>query len=45
MDLFRKLNDEGNTITQVTHFETNAAHGLRTIQIEDGWISSETKNC
>ena len=45
MDLFRKLNDERTTIIQVTHSETNAAYGHRTIQIEDGWISSETKNC
>ena len=44
MELFRKLNDEGTTIIQVTHSETNAAYGHRTIPIEDGWISSETKN-
>ena len=44
MELFRKLNDEGTTIIQVTHSETNAAYGHRTIQIEDGWVSSETKN-
>ncbi len=44
MELFRKLNDEGTTIIQVTHSETNASYGHRTIQIEDGWISSETKN-
>ncbi|MBY0505707.1 MAG: ABC transporter ATP-binding protein [Bryobacteraceae bacterium] len=44
MELFRKLNDEGTTIIQVTHSEANAAYGHRVIQIEDGWISSETKN-
>ncbi len=44
MELFRKLNDEGTTIIQVTHSETNASYGHRVIQIEDGWISSETKN-
>jgi putative ABC transport system ATP-binding protein len=44
MELFRKLNDEGTTIIQVTHSEVNAAYGHRVIQIEDGWISSETKN-
>jgi ABC-type lipoprotein export system ATPase subunit len=44
MELFRKLNDEGTTIIQVTHSETNASYGHRTIQIEDGWVSSETKN-
>jgi len=44
MELFRKLNGEGTTIIQVTHSEANAAYGHRVIQIEDGWISSETKN-
>ena len=44
MELFRKLNDEGTTIIQVTHSEANAAYGHRTIQIEDGWVSSEIRN-
>lgn len=39
MELFKKLNDEGTTIVQVTHSETNAAYGNRTIQLADGWIS------
>ena len=38
MDLFKKLNDEGTTIIQVTHSETNAAYGHRIIQLFDGWI-------
>jgi putative ABC transport system ATP-binding protein len=38
MDLFKKLNDEGVTIVQVTHNERNAEYGHRIIQIEDGWI-------
>jgi ABC-type lipoprotein export system ATPase subunit len=38
MQLFKKLNDEGTTIIQVTHSEKNAAYGHRTIQLEDGWI-------
>jgi ABC-type lipoprotein export system ATPase subunit len=42
MDLFKQLNDEGATIIQVTHSETNAACGNRTIQLLDGWISSES---
>ena len=41
MDLFRQLNDEGTTIVQVTHSETNAAYGNRTIQLLDGWIQGE----
>ena len=39
MDLFKKLNDEGTTIIQVTHSETNAAYGNRIIKLADGWIS------
>ena len=38
MQLFRKLNDEGMTIVQVTHSEKNASYGKRIIQLRDGWI-------
>ncbi|MDQ2776175.1 MAG: ABC transporter ATP-binding protein [Acidobacteriota bacterium] len=38
MEMFKKLNDEGTTIIQVTHNEKNAEYGNRTIYIEDGWI-------
>jgi ABC-type lipoprotein export system ATPase subunit len=38
MELFKKLNDEGTTIVQVTHSETNAAYGHRIINLLDGWI-------
>lgn len=38
MDMFKRLNDEGTTIVQVTHSETNATYGNRIIQLEDGWI-------
>ena len=38
MELFKKLNEEGTTIIQVTHSETNAAYGRRIIQLRDGWI-------
>ena len=38
MQLFKRLNSEGATIIQVTHSETNAAHGNRLIQLRDGWI-------
>src|SRR5437867_4040285 len=40
MELFRKLNDEGTTIIQVTHSEKNATYGNRIIKIGDGWIES-----
>jgi putative ABC transport system ATP-binding protein len=38
MELFRKLNDDGTTIVQVTHSEKNAGYGKRVIQLRDGWI-------
>jgi ABC-type lipoprotein export system ATPase subunit len=41
MELFRKLNDEGTTIIQVTHSETNAGYGHRIIQLRDGWVVGE----
>jgi ABC-type lipoprotein export system ATPase subunit len=40
MQLFKKLNDEGTTIIQVTHSEKNAEYGHRTINLADGWIAS-----
>jgi putative ABC transport system ATP-binding protein len=39
MELFKKLNDEGTTIIQVTHNERNAEYGQRVIQLVDGWIT------
>lgn len=38
MEVFRKLNESGTTIIQVTHSESNASYGKRIIQIADGWI-------
>ena len=38
MELFKKLNNEGVTIIQVTHSESNAAYGSRTIHLKDGFI-------
>ncbi len=42
MELFRKLNQQGTTIIQVTHSEANAAYGNRVIQVKDGWIVEDT---
>jgi ABC-type lipoprotein export system ATPase subunit len=39
MELFKRLNDQGTTIVQVTHNEKNAEYGHRIIYIEDGWIT------
>ncbi len=44
MELFRELNKQGTTIVQVTHSEANAAYGTRTIQLRDGWMTSDTAN-
>ena len=38
MELFRKLNDAGTTIIQVTHSDVNASYGSRVIHLRDGWI-------
>ena len=38
MEMFKKLNDAGTTIIQVTHNEKNAEYGNRVIQLEDGWM-------
>lgn len=44
MEMFKKLNDQGTTIVQVTHSDVNASYGHRVIQIKDGWIEGETSN-
>jgi putative ABC transport system ATP-binding protein len=41
MELFKKLNEQGTTIIQVTHSEVNASYGHRTINLLDGWVVSE----
>jgi putative ABC transport system ATP-binding protein len=43
MKLFKRLNDGGTTIVQVTHSERNATFGNRIIQLKDGWVVSEEK--
>jgi putative ABC transport system ATP-binding protein len=40
MELFKRLNQEGTTIIQVTHSETNASYGNRVVQLEDGWLAA-----
>jgi putative ABC transport system ATP-binding protein len=39
MELFKRLNNEGTTIVQVTHSEQNAAFGNRVVRLHDGWIA------
>jgi len=38
MEMFKKLNEAGTTIIQVTHNEKNAEYSNRVVQIEDGWM-------
>jgi putative ABC transport system ATP-binding protein len=38
MELFKKLNEEGTTIVQVTHSEEKAAYGNRIINLLDGRV-------
>jgi len=40
MEVFKKLNEGGTTIIQVTHSELNASYGRKIIQIADGWIEN-----
>jgi len=42
MELFKKLNDEGTTIIQVTHSERNAEYGNKIINLFDGWVRQES---
>ncbi len=41
MELFKRLNQEGTTIIQVTHSESNAAYSDRIIKLFDGWIVND----
>jgi ABC-type lipoprotein export system ATPase subunit len=38
MDLFKKLNEQGTTIIQVTHNPDWANYGRRIIRLKDGWM-------
>ncbi len=38
MELFKRLNQDGTTIIQVTHSEKNAEYGTRIINLLDGWV-------
>jgi len=40
MELFRQLNQQGTTIIQVTHSETNAAYGTRVVRLRDGFVEA-----
>jgi putative ABC transport system ATP-binding protein len=44
MQLFKKLNEAGTTIIQVTHSEKNAGYGNRIVQLRDGWLVNQDPN-
>lgn len=44
MEIFQKINDEGNTIIMITHEPDIAAHAKRIIHIKDGKIVDDRKN-
>jgi ABC-type lipoprotein export system ATPase subunit len=41
MDIFKKLNQQGMTIIQVTHSEENAQYGSLIVQLVDGMVKSD----
>ena len=41
MEMFKRLNEAGTTIIQVTHSEFNASYGDRVIKLRDGWIVND----
>jgi putative ABC transport system ATP-binding protein len=41
MELFKRLNQQGVTIIQVTHSEQNASYGNRIIKLQDGWVVND----
>lgn len=44
MQIFAHLNRQGTTIIQVTHSHQNAAHGSRTLELRDGWLTDDSAN-
>jgi putative ABC transport system ATP-binding protein len=40
MELFKRLNEQGTTIVQVTHSESNAEYGDRVIKLRDGYLEA-----
>jgi putative ABC transport system ATP-binding protein len=44
MNLFKELNEKGNTIIMVTHEEDIAAYARRIVRLRDGKIESDTIN-
>jgi ABC-type lipoprotein export system ATPase subunit len=41
MELFKRLNEQGTTIVQVTHSEVNASYSDRVINLRDGWVVND----
>ena len=43
MELFKRLNEQGTTIIQVTHSEVNATYGNRIANLFDGWMKDDLR--
>jgi len=41
MEMFKRLNEEGTTIIQVTHSELNASYGNKIVNLFDGWLKDQ----
>src|SRR6266705_6303842 len=41
MQMFKRLNEAGTTIIQVTHSERNATYGNKIINLLDGWLKDQ----
>jgi len=44
MNMFKRLNDEGTTIIQVTHSDKNASYSQRTVHLLDGRVEKTVAN-
>ena len=40
MDLLKQLNEQGTTIVQVTHSDSNARYAQRVVELRDGWLGA-----
>jgi len=40
MDLLKQLNEQGTTIIQVTHSDSNARYAQRVVELRDGWLGA-----
>jgi putative ABC transport system ATP-binding protein len=44
MDIFQRINQNGNTVILVTHEEDIALHARRVVRLRDGLIETDEEN-